>query len=164
MLTTGAAPPAPFLADSPRSAEAGPVEPVGSDVATTVRVVEADVDGMVRPRAREIPVTSDHHDTIFGKQISGIRDVPREARRLLEAVSRASEVVGVRFAAFTSRGASREFALVLSRPTGGVGSIEGRLTGPAKIGGSQRIRIRVTPGRETVTYLVLERLLSGELA
>ena len=119
---------------------------------------------VVLPKAREVRVTSGGHSTIFGQQITSIRDVPPAARRLLDTVSRAAEVLDIRLGPFTSRGRSREFALSLVPPRLGDGTIDGRLSGPARIGGSQQLRIRVTPGREEATYLTLVRLLEDEVA
>lgn len=165
VLTREADPPAPFLgaastavtdADSIRLREERPPAAELPAQGATGCVVLA--------QARDVRVTSGGHSTIFGGQITSIRDVPPAARRLLEAASRAAEVLDIRLGPFKSRGGSRDFALVLVPPRLGDGTIDGKLTGPAKVGGSQELRIRVTPGRENATYLALVRLLEDEVA
>ena len=118
---------------------------------------------VVLPQPREIPVTSDDHRTIFGKRINHIRDLPPEPRRLFDKVSRAAEVLSVRLGCFTSRGWTRTFKLIPACGRQGDGVIDGRLTGPGRIGGTQHFRIRVTLGREQATYLAISRLLTGEV-
>lgn len=145
------------------SAEAVPVERPGTQLDAPMETVDEGAGCMVLPRQREIRVTSGGHNTIFGQQITHIRDLPPPARRLLDIVSRAVEVLDVRFGPFSRRGASPQFNLVLTPPRAADGIIEGRLTGPARIGGSQRLRIRVTPNRERATYLALVRLLMNEV-
>ena len=165
VLTSETDPPAPFPGEASATAtgagsmqlpDTGSSAPEPSDQDATKCVV--------LPQAREIRVTSGGHNTIFGQQITSIRDVPPESRRLLDTVSRAAEVLDIRLGPFKNRGGSRKFALSLAPPRLGDGTIDGRLTGPAKIGGSQQLRIRVTPGREKATYLALVRLLEDEIA
>ena len=120
------------------------------------KIPRADEVCVVLPRPREILVTSGGHGTMFGYQINQIRDLPPQARRLFDQVSRAAEVLDVRLGPFTSHGASREFTLEFSVPgRGGDGIIEAKLKGPGRNGGTQRVRIRVTPGRELATYQAL---------
>lgn len=119
----------------------------------------ADEECVVLPRPREILVSSGGHGTMMGYQINHIRDLPPQARRLFDQVSRAAEVLDVRLGPFTSHGASGEFTLEFSVPgRGGDGIIEAKLKGPGRIGGTQRVRIRVTPGRELATYQALVEL------
>ena len=155
------APPEQFLGETPtpeepvREITEGPERPAP-------RRVEPNVDDecIILPRAREVRVTSGGHGTIFGHQISHIRDLPPDARRLFAQISRAAEVLDVRLGRFAPRGASRTFRVTLSEPGhGGDGIIEATLSGPGRIAGTQRLRIRVTPDREWATYQALIDLL-----
>lgn len=114
---------------------------------------------VILPRPREIRVTSGGHGTIFGYQITRIRDLPRGVRPLFDDVSRLAEVLEVQLGRFHSKDRSRDFVMRINEP-GYVdsGAIDGSLTGPGKIGGTQEFRIRVTPGRERSTFLALEAL------
>lgn len=119
----------------------------------------ANEECVVLPRPREILVTSGGHGTMFGYQITHIRDLPPEARRLFDQASRVAEVLDVRLGPFTSRGATKDFRLDFSEPGGGAnGIIEAKLRGQGRIGGTQQVRIRVTPGRELATYQALVEL------
>ena len=141
-----------------------PVLPSAEDCELPARSREApgaDEECVVLPRPREIMVTSGGHGTMFGYQINHIRDLPPDTRRLFDQVSRVAEVLDVRLGPFTSSGATRNFTLDLSAPGhGSDGIIEAKLRGPGRIGGTQRIRIRVTPGRELATYQTLVGLLT----
>ena len=117
---------------------------------------------VVLPHSRQVPVTSDDHRTIFGNRINHIRELPPEPRRLFDKVSRAAEVLSVRLGPFTAQGSSRIFNLALANYRQGQGFIDGTLRGPGRIGGIQRFRIQVTPGREQATYLAISRLLDDE--
>ena len=165
VLTSEADPPAPFLGEASATATgAGPVQTPDTRPSAAEPSVEDATECVVLPQAREVRVTSGGHNTIFGRQITSIRDIPPASRRLLDTVSRAAEVLDIRLGPFKRRGGSRDFALSLVPPRLGDGTIDGRLTGSAKIGGSQQVRIRVTPGREKATYLALVRLLEDEVA
>lgn len=123
-------------------------------------VPDPDDECIVLPRPREIRVTSGGHGTIFGYQINHIRELPPDARRLFDQVSRAAEVLDIRLGPFTTSGAGRSFRMDLSVPGhGNDGIIEAKLKGPGRIAGTQRLQIRVTPDREWATYQVLVGLL-----
>ena len=165
VLTTEADPPGPFLsARSTTVIDAGSTQLPDKQPSAAGPPSQGVSGCVVLAQGRDIRVTSGGHRTIFGQQITSIRDVPPAARRLLETASRAAEVLDIQLGAFKTRGGSRDFALALVPPRLGDGTIDGKLTGPAKIGGSQEIRIRVTPGRENATYLALVRLLEDEVA
>ena len=150
-------PPEPFLGES-RPDE--PTLPDDEGPAPPRAVPNLDEECIILPRPREIRVDSGGHGTIFGFQINQIRDLPPDARRLFDQVSRAAEVLDVRLGRFNTRGASRNFRMDIFAPGhGGEGIIEARLRGPGRVGGTQWLRIRVTANREWATYQALLGLM-----
>ena len=164
VLSSEPEPPAPFLGESSTTAtNAGSTRPPETRFSAPEPLAQGAEGCMVLAQGRDVRVTSGGHNTIFGRPITAIRDIPPAARRLFETASRAAEVLDIRLGPFKTRGGSRKFALVVAPPRFGDGTIDGKLTGPAEIGGSQQLRIRVTPGRENATYLALVRLLEDEV-
>ncbi|MHB0858802.1 MAG: peroxide stress protein YaaA [Anaerolineae bacterium] len=108
----------------------------------------------IRP---EVPITSGGHHTLFGSPVDAWEDLPAEARDLLLSVARAPEVESMRLAAFTHRGKTPKYVLKLHAPTSGSGQIQGELSGPGKIGGTQSIAIRVTVGQEASAFQYIRR-------
>ncbi len=124
--------------------------------------VARDSECIVLPHAREIWVSSKGHRTIFGYQINRIRDLPTDARRWFDQISRAAEVLDVQLKHFRTKGKTSRFKVKISAPgRNATGIIDGCLTGPGKIGGSQDFHIRVTPGREQTTHQALQQLLKA---
>ena len=129
VLTSEADPPAPFLGEASATATgAGSAQLPDTRSSAAEPSVQDATECVVLPQAREVRVTSGGHNTIFGRQITSIRDVPPASRRLLDTVSRAAEVLDIRLGPFKSRGGSREFALSLVPPRLGDGTIDGKLT------------------------------------
>ena len=153
-------PPPPFLTESsspapepPNDGDVGPPEPPEPP---------SDPGGecVVLPGPRAIGVTSDDHRTIFGYRITRIEDLPSDVRALFDRVSCAAEVLDIRLGAFRSKGRRKEFKIDVARPSHERhGVIECKLRGPGRIGGTQHLRIRVTPGREWATYRAVKQLL-----
>jgi len=116
-------------------------------------------EGRMWPEPRPIPVSSGGHGTIFGRSIDKMEDLPTDALRLLQNVSRAKHITGVRFGRFTARGKRPgDYHLKLLRPTPGTGLIRGDLHGGGQLGGIQRVAILVEPDHETPTWLSLFRV------
>ena len=163
VLTTELYPPAGFLQPSPPKETTPRFDQTPNEIGSPPPTVDAGEHCVILSRARDIPVTSDDHRTIFGHRITHMRDLPPEVRPLFKLISRAAEVLSVRLGRFTARGSTRAFALSLSLPSEGSGVIDGKLTGPGRIGRIQYLRIGVTPGRELATYVATERLRAGEM-
>lgn len=115
----------------------------------------------VLDHARDIPISGGDDQTMFGRKIQSMRDLPADARPLFELVSRSPEVLEINLGRFKTKGdrSAWSFALSLSEPREGMGVIHGKIRGPGNIGRRQEIEIRVTRGRETSTYLLLKKLL-----
>ena len=152
------APPDQFLGEPPAREESLDLqdEELEQPAAPPREIPGPDEECIVLPRPREIRITSRGHGTMFGHQVNGIRDLPPDARRLFDEVSRVAEVLDIDLGRYTSRGASREFVLEYSVPRqSGDGIIDAKLRGPGRNGGTQWLRIRVSPDREWTTYQTL---------
>lgn len=158
VLTPDPIPPPPFLSPSEEEPLPSGEEPIHPPQPSN----EPHEGCVVLQHSREIPITGGDHETIFGRPIHHIRDLPPEPRRLFDTVSRAAEVLSVHLGR-REPGRSSIFSLDLVNYRQGQGYIDGRLRGPGTRGGVQRFRIRVTPGREQATYLAISRLLAGEV-
>lgn len=109
---------------------------------------------------RTISVTSDDHRTIFGYRITRMEDLPSNARWLFDRISRAAEALDIRLGPLHSKGRRAGYKIDVASPgREHYGVIECKLRGPGRIGGTQHLRIRVTPGRELATYRAVKRLL-----
>lgn len=156
-------PPPGFLLETAPELEPGTAPPEPAAVAESTSPEAAqNIECIVLPHARDIRVTSSGHGTILGYQVHHIRDLPLGARRLFDQISRAAEVLDVQLGRFHTRDKSSRFRMKISEPgRNATGNIDGCLTGPGKIGGSQDFRIRVTPGRERATYQEIQQLLKA---
>jgi hypothetical protein len=107
--------------------------------------------------ARDINVTAGHHNTMFGRRIQKMSDLPADARKIFEDASRIPDVLEVFLGKFYSAGGKAKggFYLTLTTPKENMGSIFCKLRGPGRIGGMQEVEIRVTKGWERQTYLQL---------
>ncbi len=115
--------------------------------------------------ARDIPITSGEHNTIFGKRISAINDLPIEVQDIIRRISRCPDVLEIFLGRFFGQGAHRRgFAIKIASPQADSGHIFGRLEGPGVIGRKQKVDIRVTKGREAVSYAMISSLLTGNTA
>jgi len=112
--------------------------------------------------ARDIPITSGEHNTIFGKRISAINDLPIEVQDIIRQISRCPDVLEIFLGQFFGQGAHRRaFEITIASPQPDSGHIFGRLEGPGAIGRKQKVDIRVTKGREAVSYAIISNLLTG---
>jgi cytoplasmic iron level regulating protein YaaA (DUF328/UPF0246 family) len=114
--------------------------------------------------ARDIPITSGEHNTIFDKRIAQIGDLPIEVQDIILPISRCPDVLEVFLGRFSSSGHNRRvFTLKVSAPQLDSGHIFGKLEGPGAIGRRQEVDIRVTKGREAVAYTMISDLLTGHV-
>jgi cytoplasmic iron level regulating protein YaaA (DUF328/UPF0246 family) len=114
--------------------------------------------------ARDIPTTSGEHNTIFGKRISAINDMPIEAQDIIRQISRCPDVLEIFLGQFFGQGAHRpKFKITIASPQPDSGHIFGKLEGPGAIGKKQKVDIRVTKGREAIAYAMISGLLTGNV-
>jgi len=114
--------------------------------------------------ARDIPITSGEHNTIFDKRIAQINDLPIEVQDIIRPISRCPDVLEIFLGQFFSQGPNRRFfTIIISPPQPNSGHIFGKLEGPGAIGRKQKVDIRVTKGREAIAYEVISGLLTGNV-
>ena len=154
-------PPKPFLTEAAVSQGPEPPDDVGvTPPEPPDPPPDPNDECVVLPHPRTISVTSDDHRTIFGYRITCIEDLPSAVRPLFDRISRAADVLDARLGRFHSKGRRRDFKIDVDRPSHERhGVIECKLRGPGRVGGTQYLRIRVTPGREWPTYRTVKQLL-----
>ena len=114
---------------------------------------------------RDIIVTCGNHgQTMFGKRIQRMQDLPADALPKFRTLSRCPDVLEIHLGRFTSKGrvAKKEYRIELKQPKEGMGIIHGKLRGPGRRGTEQQIEIKVTRNREGSTLAGVERLLETE--
>jgi len=113
---------------------------------------------------REIRVTSGGHNTIFGKTIDNIKDLPEEIREVIREISRCSEVIEVVLKRMKKAGPSHDkFRLTLSTAKKDSGRIDAKIEGKGKVCHTQYVCIRVTRGFEQKAFNVLKNLLNQKI-
>jgi len=114
--------------------------------------------------ARDIPITSGEHNTIFDKRIAQINDLPIEVQDIIRPISRCPDVLQIFLGQFFSQGTHRPtFGMKMSSPQPDSGHIFGKLEGPGAIGKKQKVDIRVTKGREAIAFAMISGLLTGNV-
>ena len=114
--------------------------------------------------ARDIPITSGEHNTIFGKRISAINDLPIEAQDIIRQISRCPDVLEIFLGQFFVQSTHRpKFNITIASPQPYSGHIFGKLEGPGAIGKKQKVDIRVTKGREATAFAMISGLLTGKV-
>jgi hypothetical protein len=123
--------------------------------------VEQESGRPILDHPRDIPISGGDHQTMFGRKIQSMRDLPAEVGPIFELVSRNPEVLKVHLGRFGTKGdrAATSFTLSLSHPREGMGVIHAKIHGPGRIGRWQEIEIRITRERETANYVLLKKLL-----
>lgn len=115
--------------------------------------------GEILDHPRDIPVTSNGHNTMFDTPVDRMANIPVQARRIFETFSLSPDVLSVHLGQFGRRGARGRQNFTPRLLRSGSGYIDGRLFGPGDIDRRQDFRIQVTRGREDATYKVLLRLI-----
>ena len=133
-------------------------EALGDEVAPRILTGASGILG----HARDIPITSGEHNTIFDKRIAEINDLPIEVQDIIRQISRCPDVLEIFLGQFFSQGPNRPiFCIKISSPQPDSGHIFGKIEGPGAIGRKQKVDIRVTKGREAIVYAMISDLLSG---
>ena len=109
---------------------------------------------------REIRITSRGHNTIFGKIINNMNDLPSEIKEVVNKISRCPEVIDVFFERMKKEGPSNDkfrFRLLGTKPDSGV--LDAIVEGKGKFCHTQYVCIHVTKGYEQRVFNVLKDLL-----